>query len=263
MEKNNEKSWVKEDWLINYPKGIIKYNDILRHKLLGYDEVVDMLHKFYQERNVKTVLDLGCGTGTLIMKFKQKGGYECFGLDRSEESIEIAKNIAKDKGIDVDFTAGDALSINCGKNIDAITSMFVPFSHKSQIKLLENIHKALKTNGLVSFMFLQGLKDNLENDTTTIIQYEETNDTKVVRIEPWEKEGSFLQWNPVLLIEEDNKLLTFMDHDELEIFNEQECEEYYKEIESLGFEIIDVTSLPGRPSAPPWTLEMIVTAVKK
>ncbi|KGO15602.1 ubiquinone biosynthesis methyltransferase UbiE [Clostridium botulinum] len=259
MEKNS----VKKDWLINYPKGIIKYNDILRHKLLDYDEIVEMLHKIYQENGVKTVLDLGCGTGTLIMKFEEKECYNCFGIDRSEESIEIAKKIAADKKSLVEFKAGDALNMSCGKDIDAIISMFVPFSRISQIKLLKNAHKALKKGGIISFMILQDLKDNLENDSKTILQYEEVERTKVARIEPWEKEGLFLEWNPVLIIEEDEKIRTFVDHDELEAFTEEGCLEYYKEIEELGFKIIDVTSLPGRPSAPPWTLEMIVTAIKK
>ncbi len=54
-------------------------------------------------------------------------------------------------------------------------------------------------------MILQDLKDNLENDSKTILQYEEVEGTKVARIEPWEKEGLFLEWNPVLIIEEDEK----------------------------------------------------------
>lgn len=258
-----KKNFIKKDWLINYPKGIIKYNDILRHKLLNYDEIVEMLHKIYKENGVKTVLDLGCGTGTLIMKFEEKECYNCFGIDRSEESIEIAERIATNKKSLVKFKVGDALNMNCGKNIDAAVSMFVPFSHVSQIKLLKNAYKSLKKGGIISFMFLQDLKDNPENDSKTILQYEEVEGIKVIRIEPWEKKGLFLEWNPVLIIEEDEKIRTFMDHDELEVFTEKACLQYYKEIEELGFKIINITSLPGRLSAPPWTIEMIVTAIKK
>ncbi len=41
-------------------------------------------------------------------------------------------------------------------------------------------------------MILQDLKDNLENDSKTILQYEEVEGTKVARIEPWEKKDYFL-----------------------------------------------------------------------
>ncbi|WDV46528.1 class I SAM-dependent methyltransferase [Clostridiaceae bacterium M8S5] len=259
---NNDKSWSREDWLINYPKGIIKYNDMLRHKLLGYDEIVEMLDSVFKQNNVKKVLDLGCGTGTLIMKIHQKGGYECFGIDRNEESINIAKKIANNKNIPVEFIVNDALEFNLKDKCDAIVSMFVPFSKKSQLNMLKAIKSNLNEGGIVSFMFVKGLENNPVNDKTSIIEHCQTEFTKVVRIEPWEKEGDFLQWNPVLLIEENNELSVFVDHDEIELFDEDKSKEYYHQIEEIGFSIIDIITLPKRKSAPPWSKEVIVTARK-
>jgi len=68
--------------------------------LFDFDDVMDFLWGKYinelKKLNVKTILDIGCGTGGFMLKAK-KAGFEVVGIDISEEMI----NLAKSKGLEV------------------------------------------------------------------------------------------------------------------------------------------------------------------
>lgn len=69
------------------------------------------------------ILDLACGTGTLltILKFK---GYECVGLDLSDSIIEIANEKKKVNRIDIPFYVGDMRDFKLGEKFNVITCFF-------------------------------------------------------------------------------------------------------------------------------------------
>jgi len=68
--------------------------------LFDFEDVMDFLWGKYidelKKLNVKTILDIGCGTGGFMLKAK-KAGFEVVGIDISEEMI----NLAKSKGLEV------------------------------------------------------------------------------------------------------------------------------------------------------------------
>ena len=73
---------------------ISTYNKIARrYAELNFDDTSNLRYvdKFlsYLPKNVK-ILDAGCGAGNLTKHILSKG-YECEGIDLSEEMIEIAK----------------------------------------------------------------------------------------------------------------------------------------------------------------------------
>lgn len=259
MKKNN---WVNEDWLINYPDGIIKYNDMFRHTLLGYDEIVEVLYEILEKYQIKSILDLGCGTGTFLEKLYEKGAYECVGIDRNSETINFAIEKVKNKQLPIEFVLGDCLKYEFGKQYDSVIEMFVPFSKISQAKMIENAHRHIKKDGILMFMVCEEMPDSLESDSKVIITYSENEITKCARIEPWDKEGKYLQWNPLLLIEEEGNFKYYIDHDEIELFNKQELHNYLEEIKLMGYEILERHELPVRKSSPPWSTETIIVARK-
>ena len=259
MGNNN---WVNEDWLINYPDGIIKYNDMFRHTLLGYDEIVDVLFDIFERHDVNSILDLGCGTGTFLEKLYERGKYKCVGIDRNSETIQFALEKVKNKSLPIDFVLGDCLTYEFSEQYDSVIEMFVPFSKISQIKMIENAHNHIKEDGLIVFMVCEEIPDSLQSDSKVLITYSENENTKCARIEPWDKEGKYLQWNPLLLIEENGKFKYFIDHDEIELFNKKELHTYLEEVEKLGYKILEKHELPVRKSSPPWSTETILVARK-
>jgi len=68
------------------------------YDLLGNKEAIDKCASFISEQlkkyRVKSVLDLGCGTGLYTIALKKKG-FNAEGLDLSKEMLQIARKKSK------------------------------------------------------------------------------------------------------------------------------------------------------------------------
>lgn len=91
-----------------------------------------------------TVLDLGCGNGTLTKKLAEKG-YNVLGIDDSAEMLALAKT----EHPEIEFQKGNALDFVLEKKADVIFSnaVFHWIDAKEQDALIENIAKNLKIGG--------------------------------------------------------------------------------------------------------------------
>ncbi|MBQ9746810.1 MAG: methyltransferase domain-containing protein [Clostridia bacterium] len=91
-----------------------------------------------------TVLDLGCGNGTLTAKLAEKG-YSVLGIDDSAEMLALA--VAEHP--EIEFRKGNALDFLLEKKADVIFSnaVFHWIDEKDQDTLIANIAKNLKTGG--------------------------------------------------------------------------------------------------------------------
>jgi SAM-dependent methyltransferase len=248
----------KIDWTVEYPHGIIKYNDLFRHKLLDYDKLVCHLLPMYKSHNVERLADFGCGTGSLLFRFEECG-FTCFGFDRHEESVQIATNIGRRRQSRVSFEVGDMLTACNYGEFDATIQAFVPISFVSQAKTLRSMSGAVRIGGLYSFMVVM-LQDGCSvEDERMILNVAEEKDCIVARIEPWKKSGNFIRWDPVLLVQDGSHFATYIDHDELELYTENTWQQLLSVIDNVGFRIIDVLSPCGPASPPPWSTERLVT----
>jgi len=54
-----------------------------------YNLIIDLIPNVINQRRRKKILDIGCGDGSFIIKFKEN--CEVFGVDISEKAVEIAK----------------------------------------------------------------------------------------------------------------------------------------------------------------------------
>lgn len=84
------------------------------------DFVQDVLNS--AGKNVKSVLDLGCGTGGHALILAERG-YKVTGVDRSEDMLAKARKKTK-KSLGVRFLQGDITSVNLNRKYDAVISMF-------------------------------------------------------------------------------------------------------------------------------------------
>ena len=72
---------------------------------------VEIVLSFIKERGIKTVAEIGIGSGAIGISLARFGGVFVFGTDVSEKAVEVAKMNAKRLGVEekVDFRKGEFL----------------------------------------------------------------------------------------------------------------------------------------------------------
>lgn len=121
-----------------------------------------LIEKLLKVQNVKTVLDMTCGTGSQVFYLAERG-YEVVGSDFSPALLEIArKKAGKQK---IPFIDGDMRESEIGK-FDAVITIASAIGHLTKVdfaKTLKNISDNLKPNGIYIFDIfnLQALTDEV------------------------------------------------------------------------------------------------------
>jgi len=118
------------------------YYDIL-HWDKDYDSECDFLEdifKKYSQGPIRSILDLGCGTGRHILILRKRG-YEVTGVDFSPKLIEIAKKKIGNKKRKINFILGDIRKINIKRKFDAVISMFGVMSYQITNQDITSIFK--------------------------------------------------------------------------------------------------------------------------
>src|ERR1700730_15088398 len=70
----------------------------------------------------KSVLEIGCGTGSHGFHFAQRG-YDVIGIDRSPAMVSLADQKKAQKGIrNVSFQEGDILSLSLRREFEVVVS---------------------------------------------------------------------------------------------------------------------------------------------
>ena len=73
----------------------------------------------------QTMLDVGCGTGTLAI-MAASAGAQVVAIDRSPAMLELARRKAAEAGVEVDFRTGDAVLPPIGRHrFDVVSATFV------------------------------------------------------------------------------------------------------------------------------------------
>jgi SAM-dependent methyltransferase len=138
------------------------------------------------------ILDLACGNGRHSIQLS-KLGFKVTGLDLSETLLNIAKNNAISNNLNIDFVLGDMRHLNFENEFDMVVNLFTSFgyfsSDEENLKVIHNIHKALKPNGRFFIDYLN--KDFLirtlepesvlETNGLTIIQKRKIENNRVLK----------------------------------------------------------------------------------
>jgi SAM-dependent methyltransferase len=139
-------------------KDYSKYYDLLYSGKDYEGEVNYILHLFkeYSGLPVKTILNLGCGTGKHD-EYLSKHGHEVTGADFSADMIEIAQK----RGIpNATFLEGDVRTLNLETKFDAVLSLFHVASYQLTNKDLYDMFLTAKNHlnqrGLFIFDFWYG-----------------------------------------------------------------------------------------------------------
>ena len=108
-----------------------------------------------------SILDAGCGTGSLALMLAREG-YRVTGADLSPEMIGRAR--VKDAAGQVDWRTGDITSLDLGATFEAVVSVADVFNHLESLDeweaALRSLHTHLRPGGLlcVDTMTCRGLE---------------------------------------------------------------------------------------------------------
>lgn len=104
--------------------------------------------------DAKSILELACGTGTIITELSQD--FEVAGLDLSPEMIKVAKQ----KLPDADIRIADMTKFDFGKSFDIVLCVYDSINHLPEWQdwqaTFAKAHEHLNENGLFIFDFNTG-----------------------------------------------------------------------------------------------------------
>ena len=121
-------------------------------------EYVDTLIK-NEPIKIKTILDLGCGTGRHDELLINKG-YVVHGVDISEEMLKVAETRRKNIENDLFFSQSDITKLELNEKFDAVISLFHVMSYQLSNKALDEVFSRVKSHlndgGIFIFDFWYG-----------------------------------------------------------------------------------------------------------
>lgn len=110
------------------------------------------IESILNQHQVKTVLDLTCGTGSQVL-WLAKHGFKVTGSDFSPKLLAIAKKKVKKQNLNIKLIEGDMREIIAGQ-FDAAITIFNAIGHLTKMdfeKALKNIHRNLNDGGIYVF----------------------------------------------------------------------------------------------------------------
>jgi SAM-dependent methyltransferase len=98
-------------------------------------DFLEQVFSRYARAPIRTILDLGCGTGGHALPLAQRG-YVVTGVDRSETMLSEARRKAQALPSDFgfrtpDFLVGDIRILDLGRAFDAVIAMFAVISYQT------------------------------------------------------------------------------------------------------------------------------------
>lgn len=115
------------------------YDKFMKYSDYGaWEEQVEELIEIGKP-NGKKLLDIGCGTGELLLRLSKN--YSCDGLDLSEEMLKIAHRKLKHR--DVQFFMGDMVEFDTNKSYDIMVALFDTVNHILSVEDLESHFKSV------------------------------------------------------------------------------------------------------------------------
>ena len=124
-------------------------NDVASRSQVKIERIISWI----LERSDKprmNILDLGCGPGLYTELIAQKG-HSIVGIDYSENSIQYAIRQANEKQLNIEYLNKNYLDLDFDNRFDLVILIYLDFCvllPNERDKVLENIYKALKKDGL-------------------------------------------------------------------------------------------------------------------
>ncbi|MGV8907296.1 MAG: class I SAM-dependent DNA methyltransferase [Acetobacterium sp.] len=165
------------------------YDDLMKE--IDYSKWSEYLQRLFlnANREMKSVLEFGCGTGNITCSLAAKG-FEMTAVDLSETMLTVADGKADDLGLkNIQFYLGDMSNFKINQTFDAVISCCDSVNYLPSLEALQSFlvcsHDSLKSKGLLLF------------DINTVSKYKNTikNNTYIYDLDDvfcvWENEPDY------------------------------------------------------------------------
>lgn len=132
------------------------FYDIFYHDK-NYEKECDCLEQIFgqfSKKKIKSILDLGCGTGNHALPLAQRG-YSVTGVDISESMLRQAHKKSSLNDGKVEFIRGDIRHVRLKKKYDSAIMMFAVLGYQLNnsdvLKTLQTVRQHLSSGGLFIF----------------------------------------------------------------------------------------------------------------
>ena len=110
----------------------------------------------------RTILELGCGTGSLTIPFALQG-YGVWGVDISPEMIAVAERKVEGLGCDIHFLVQDMQYLNLGDQVfDAVVSVCDAMNYLTDVQALKRTFESAGRHLAAGGLFLFDLNSELK-----------------------------------------------------------------------------------------------------
>ncbi len=163
----------------------LAYDNLYQDK--DYTKECDFIEAVFKKYSidVRTILDLGCGTGGHALILARRG-YQVMGVDRSQDMLEIAKEKAKKAGLPVEFVSRDIAGIDLQSSFDAVIGMFAVMSYQTSnsafARACRTASKHLKRGGIFMFDCWYGPAVITEKPTMRIKEAKLNDNERIMRL---------------------------------------------------------------------------------
>ena len=160
------------------------YDSLYQNK--DYEKECDFIEEIFKKhgKSVKTILDLGCGTGGHALVLAKRG-YKVTGIDQSEDMLKAAKNKAGNAGFKIDFHRSSIQNLKLKKTFDAVISMFAVMGYQTNNENLalacNKAKNHLKRGGSFIFDAWNGLAVMADSPTQAVKDLCSRNE-RIIRI---------------------------------------------------------------------------------
>lgn len=227
-------------------------------------DLVESMFARHRPLPVRTILDLGCGTGRHACLLASRG-YEVVGVDRSEDMLRAARERARANSVAATFMCGDLREVSVGSSFDAVLMMFAVLGYQitdeDLMKALTNARRHLPAGGLLVFdvWYEPAVRAQAPEERW---RFYSTNDGGVVR----RSHGVLRTDAPVCAVdielwsvEAGRATADYVrECHEMRFFTDSELE---KRLQDAGFHVVDLSGFPEanrRPDTSTWSV--LVTA---
>ncbi len=137
-----------------------RYYDMIYHELVDYKGECDYIEKIWRRhsgRELKSVLDIGCGTGNHAFILARRG-HSVTGIDRSREMLNVARQKARGLTINPVFFKMDMRQIKLDRTFDAAVGLFGGFGYLLKDRDVKSFLSAVRghiPDGLLIYEFWQ------------------------------------------------------------------------------------------------------------
>jgi ubiquinone/menaquinone biosynthesis C-methylase UbiE len=224
-----------------------------------------LIEKLLREHSVQTVLDLTCGTGSQVF-YLINHGYECTGADVSPMLLEIAREKATTKNLNIDFIDGDMRTLKV-KKFDAVITIFNAIGHLIKgdfMKAIQNVRENLNDGGIYIFDIL-----NLEAMTDEVVanlayfKHKKIASTQLLSTQCSiidRKNGILTSYDNYMIQKNAEKPERFYNEFSLQIYTKRELQEILSE---NGFEVIEQCGMDGQEFLHEKSLSILTVAQKQ